>query len=63
MQGLVVQNPFQMGYLGVKTLVASLRGQKVALVIDTGCALVTRENMAAPAMADLLYPPLEKYLK
>jgi len=63
LQGLVVQNPFQMGYLGVKTLVASLRGQKVALVIDTGCALVTRENMAAPAMADLLYPPLEKYLK
>lgn len=63
LQGLVVQNPFQMGYLGVKTLVASLRGQKVELVIDTGCALVTRENMAAPAMADLLYPPLEKYLK
>jgi ribose transport system substrate-binding protein len=52
-----------MGYLGVKTLVASLRGQKVERVIDTGCALVTRENMAEPAMADLLHPPLEKYLK
>ena len=63
LQGLVVQNPFRMGYLGVKTLVASLRGQKVELVIDTGCALVTRENMSEPAMADLLYPPLEKYLK
>lgn len=63
LQGLVVQNPFRMGYLGVKTLVASLRGQKVELVIDTGCALVTRENMAEPAMVDLLYPPLEKYLK
>jgi ribose transport system substrate-binding protein len=63
LQGLVVQNPFRMGYLGVKTLVASLRGQKVELVIDTGCALVTRENMAEPAMADLLNPPLEKYLK
>ena len=62
-QGLVVQNPFRMGYLGVKTLVANLRGQKVELVIDTGCALVTRENMADPAMADLLNPPLEKYLK
>jgi hypothetical protein len=24
---------------------------------------VTRENMAEPAMADLLHPPLEKYLK
>lgn len=63
LQGLVVQNPFRMGYLGVKTLVASLRGQKVERVIDTGCALVTRENMAEPAMADLLNPPLEKYLK
>ena len=59
----MVQNPFHMGYLGVKTLVASLRGQKVERVIDTGCALVTRENMAEPAMADLLHPPLEKYLK
>jgi len=63
LQGLVVQNPFRMGYLGVKTLVASLRGQKVDLVIDTGCALVTRENMAEPAMNDLLHPPLEKYLQ
>ena len=63
LQGLVVQNPFRMGYLGVKTLVACLRGQKVELVIDTGCALVTRENMVEPAMNDLLHPPLEKYLK
>jgi ribose transport system substrate-binding protein len=63
LQGLVVQNPFRMGYLGVKTLVASLRGRKVELVVDTGCALVTRENMGDPAMADLLHPPLEKYLK
>lgn len=63
LQGLVVQNPFRMGYLGVKTLVASLRGQPVDRVIDTGCALVTRENMSEPAMSDLLNPPLEKYLK
>jgi ribose transport system substrate-binding protein len=63
LQGLVVQNPFRMGYLGVKTVVASLRGRPVEHEIDTGCALVTRENMAEPAMADLLNPPLEKYLK
>ena len=63
LQGLVVQNPFRMGYLGVKTVVASLRGAKVERVIDTGCGLVTRENMNEPAMADLLAPPLEKYLK
>ena len=27
-QGLVVQNPMRMGYLGVKTIVAVLRGEK-----------------------------------
>lgn len=63
LHGLVVQNPFRMGYLGVKTMVTALRGGKVEREIDTGCALVTRENMAEPAMADLLRPPLEKYLK
>ena len=63
LQGLVVQNPFRMGYLGVKTVVASLRGAKVEKVIDTGCGLVTQANMAQPEMADLLHPPLEKYLK
>ena len=63
LQGIVVQNPFRMGYLGVKTMVASLRGQQVEPVIDTGCVLVTRETMDQPAMADLLNPPLERYLK
>ncbi|MBS0633510.1 MAG: substrate-binding domain-containing protein [Verrucomicrobia bacterium] len=62
-QGLVVQSPFKMGYLGVKTLVSVLRGGKVEKEIDTGCALVTKENMDEPAMADLLHPPLEKWLK
>jgi ribose transport system substrate-binding protein len=63
LQGIVVQSPFRMGYLGVKTLVASLRGQQVERVIDTGCVMITREHMDEPAMADLLNPPLEKYLK
>ncbi|MFI5356005.1 MAG: substrate-binding domain-containing protein [Opitutales bacterium] len=56
-QGLVLQNPFKMGYLGVKTIVASLRGQPVAKDIDTGCELVTQENMHDPAAAALLHPP------
>ncbi|MBP6508208.1 MAG: substrate-binding domain-containing protein [Opitutaceae bacterium] len=63
MDGLVVQNPFKMGYLGVKTMLAVLRGQTVEKVIDTGCELVTRENLADPAIADLINPPLHKYLK
>jgi ribose transport system substrate-binding protein len=63
MAGIVVQNPFRMGYLGVKTIVASLRGQKVEPLIDTGCGLVTRETMNQPEVDALLHPPLEKYLK
>ncbi len=62
LQGLVVQNPFKMGYLGVKTLVASLRGETVEKDIDTGCELVTLENFNEPETIDLITPPLEKYL-
>ena len=61
-QGLVVQNPVKMGYLGVMTLVDHLGGKTVAKRIDTGVALVTSENMAQPEMQELLNPPLEKYL-
>ena len=62
-QGLVVQNPVLMGYLGVMTMMNHLQGQKVEKRIDTGVYLVTRENMEQPEIKDLLYPPLEKYLK
>ena len=61
-QGLVVQNPVKMAYLGVMTLVDHLGGKPVAKRIDTGVALVTRDNMAQPDMQALLDPPLEKYL-
>ncbi len=61
--GLVVQNPLNMGYLGVKTVVAVLRGEKVPAQIDTGVGFVTRENFNDPAMADIVNPPLTKYLK
>lgn len=54
MQGTIVQNPVMMGYLGVKTLVDHLQGKTVEKEIDTGCALVTRENMNNPAVTELL---------
>lgn len=63
LQGLVVQNPFNMGYLGLKSAVAVLRKQAVEKEIDTGCELVTAENMSEQAIADLIKPPLDKYLK
>jgi ribose transport system substrate-binding protein len=54
--GLVVQNPRQMGYLGVKTLVEHLGGRPVEPVIDTGAVLVTAEKMADPEIARLIAP-------
>jgi ribose transport system substrate-binding protein len=61
--GLVVQNPMRMGYLGVKTAYAVLRGEKVEAVLDTGVGFVTKANFNDPAMADIVNPPLDKYLK
>lgn len=61
-QGLVVQDPFAMGYRGVTTLVAHLRGELVPTQIDTPVALVTPDNMADPDIARLLEPPLQQYL-
>lgn len=61
-QGLVVQNPVRMGYLGVMTLVAHLQGKPVEKRVDTGVTLVTQENMKQTEVQELLYPPLEKYL-
>ena len=62
LQGLVVQNPFKMGYLGVKTVVAKLQGRPVMQDIDTGCELVTLENLNESDTIDLITPPLDKYL-
>jgi ribose transport system substrate-binding protein len=62
-QGLVVQNPVLMGYLGVKTMVKHLQGEKVENRLDTGVVLVTPENMEQPEIRELLHPPLDKYLK
>lgn len=63
LHGIVVQNPFNMGYLGVKTIVDNLRGRTVEKKIDTGVMLVTKENMPSPEVQALLHPPLDQYLK
>ncbi|MCI0533787.1 MAG: substrate-binding domain-containing protein [Verrucomicrobiales bacterium] len=62
-QGLVLQNPLKMGYLGVMTLVDHLEGKSVEKRIDTGVLLATKENMEQPEIRELLYPPLKEYVK
>ncbi len=54
MHGTVLQDPLNMGYLGVKTAVAKLKGEKVEAIIDTGATLVTAENLGDPKVAALI---------
>jgi ribose transport system substrate-binding protein len=61
--GLVLQDPINMGYTAVKTLVESLRGGQVPALIDTGSTLVTKENMNDPNVLKLLKPDFEKWLQ
>jgi ribose transport system substrate-binding protein len=63
LNGLVLQNPFRMGYLGVKTLADHLKGGKVDQKIDTGVTLATRENMNQAEIQELLRPDLSHWLK
>src|SRR5579883_308210 len=53
-QGLVVQDPLRMGYLGVVTLMSHLQGERVEARIDTGVHMITPENMNEPEMMELL---------
>jgi ribose transport system substrate-binding protein len=61
-EALVIQDPVKMGYLGVKTMVQHLRGEKVERRIDTGVGVATRANMDEPAMKERLSPDLSQWL-
>ncbi len=63
LHGIVVQNPFRMGELGVKTLVDHLLGRPVEKRVDTGVTLITPANVDTPEAQQLLHPPLDTYLK
>lgn len=58
MQGIVVQNPFAIGELGVKAMVDSLLGKPVEKRVDTGAMMITPENMNSPEAQKLLNPPV-----
>jgi ribose transport system substrate-binding protein len=60
--GLVVQNPFQMGYMGVKSMLDHLRGEPVAKRIDTGATFVTQDNLSNPDIKELIDPNLAYWL-
>ncbi len=59
LDGLVVQDPFKIGYLAVKTMAAHLRKEPVEKRVDTGAKLVTKQNLDTPEIQTLLHPPIQ----
>jgi len=53
---LVLQDPYTMGYKGVKAAIETLQGKKVDERIDTGETLVTKDIMEQDAIKKLLTP-------
>ncbi len=53
-QALVAQNPKRMGREAVQALVAKMKGATVHAVIDSGAAIVTKENLGTPEIQPLL---------
>jgi ribose transport system substrate-binding protein len=62
LDGLVMQNPFKMGYLAVKTLRAVLAKTPVEARIDTGAVLVDKDNLGSPEIGELVKPNLAQWL-
>jgi ribose transport system substrate-binding protein len=59
---LIVQDPFRMGYESVKAVGEKLNGQEPPREIDSGVALVTREDLEKPDVVRLLYPDVKTWL-
>ncbi|MBN2246165.1 MAG: substrate-binding domain-containing protein [Candidatus Aminicenantes bacterium] len=60
--GLILQDPLNMGYLGVKQMILHLRGKEIEKRVDTGVYLITKENMDEPHSRQLLEPEFSRYL-
>jgi ribose transport system substrate-binding protein len=60
---LVLQDPFKMGYLAVKTLVEHLKGKSQLPRTDTGAQVVDQQNLSDPAVRQVVKPDLAKWLR
>lgn len=55
-EGLAVQKAFKMGYVGVRETLRALNGENVEKNVDSGCELVTPENMYDNEIEKLIFP-------
>ena len=55
LQGIAVQNPYRMGYDGVKIALAAAKGEEVPKYINTGVVFVTKDNIDSEEAQRVLY--------
>jgi ribose transport system substrate-binding protein len=60
---IVVQNPFKMGYESTRAIGLKLNGQTPERKLDSGAALIRREDLERDETRQLLFPDIQKYLK
>ncbi len=63
LDGLVLQNPFKMGEMGVKAMADHLAGRPVPPIVDTGTVVATRENLETPAIRELIHLDFSRWLE
>lgn len=56
LDGTMVQNPYNMGYLGVRYANKVLNGEKITSLLDTGATLVNKDNFSDENIQLLVYP-------
>ncbi|HVT91617.1 MAG TPA: substrate-binding domain-containing protein [Bryobacteraceae bacterium] len=61
-QAMVVQDPFQMGFQAVQTLVEKLAGKTPPKRIDLTTRVITKPDLSDPKVMELLRPDVKKYL-
>ena len=59
---VVVQDPFQIGYTAVQTIVKALNGETPEKRIETPIHVLTADDLARPEIDELLHPDLDEYL-
>jgi ribose transport system substrate-binding protein len=56
---LVVQDPFRMGYDGIKTALAASKGEHVPTNVDSGAHIITKANINSARSQELLNPKVK----
>jgi len=61
--GLAIQSPLSMGFMGVRTMVRHLDARRVSPSVDIGVTLATQENMDTPTVANRLDGDLSRWFE